>query len=121
MSTRSRENYYELLHVSPHATHQEIKRASRQGVRATHPDVGEGPIDLARFQRLQHAYEVLADPSERRRYDMTLSLGAFAGRTRFYHRSYTRLFDTLFNKLQAALQSSLMLAEEPPTQRRRAG
>ncbi|MHC4591375.1 MAG: J domain-containing protein [Planctomycetota bacterium] len=120
MSSHGKENCYQLLGVDQNATQVEIKRAYRRGVRATHPDTGQGPPDVAQFRRIQRAYEVLADPAQRRRYDMTLGLGVHAGRARFYRRDYSRLFDTLFSKLHFALQTSFRPPERPKAEPQRA-
>jgi|GEM_PF-1640769 len=63
------ESLYAVLGVEPGATAEAIRAAYRARARALHPDVNPGPTAAADFSRLQRAYEVLADPSQRARYD----------------------------------------------------
>lgn len=61
---------YDVLGVSPDADQSEIARAYRRLARETHPDTQPDTPDAAeRFGRIARAYEVLADPDERRAYD----------------------------------------------------
>lgn len=57
---------YEILGVSATAPHEEIRRAYRRLLRATHPDVGG---DAARFIAVQKAWERIATPEDRAAYD----------------------------------------------------
>lgn len=67
-------NYYQVLEVAPDATPEDIKRAYRQLVRKHHPDVAtEDTGD--RFHQIQAAYEILSDPGERRKYDLSVGWG----------------------------------------------
>lgn len=59
---------YDELGVPPDAAPAEIDRAYRRRARSAHPD-GGGSSEA--FHALSHAYEVLSDPSRRRRYDET--------------------------------------------------
>src|SRR6185436_15491392 len=59
------------LGVSPTADIETIRRAFRALVRRYHPDVGEGSSPQ-KFRELVEAYETLADPVRRHRYDATL-------------------------------------------------
>lgn len=61
---------YAVLGLGRGASLDEIKRAYRERVRRCHPDHG-GSEDA--FRQLQEAYELLADPSRRARYDATTS------------------------------------------------
>lgn len=64
-------DYYYFLGVSTSATAEEIKTAYRKLSLKYHPDrnAAEDTFFTDRFQELQEAYEVLADPQRRRDYD----------------------------------------------------
>lgn len=57
---------YSILQVGPQCSLAELKSAYRRCARDSHPD-HRG--DAARFQRVQAAYAVLADPQQRALYD----------------------------------------------------
>ena len=67
-------NYYQVLEVTPDATPEDIKRAYRQLVRKHHPDVATEETG-DRFHQIQAAYEILSDPGERRKYDLSVGWG----------------------------------------------
>jgi curved DNA-binding protein CbpA len=58
--------HYAVLGLTPDATDKEIKDAYRRAARASHPDRGGDP---GAFHTVAVAYETLADPERRRRYD----------------------------------------------------
>ena len=61
---------YWLLGVSRGASEDEIRKSYRRLVREHHPDANpEDPSAEERFKEIQHAYEVLSDPINRREHD----------------------------------------------------
>jgi molecular chaperone DnaJ len=67
----TKRDYYQVLGISREASEEEVKRAYRQLARKYHPDVNAGDPKAAeeRFKEISEAYEVLADPQKRQRYD----------------------------------------------------
>lgn len=70
-------NHYEVLGVSRDASEEAIKQAYRDLARRYHPDISPEDVTDAseRFRRINEAYRVLSDPTERARYDRTLDRG----------------------------------------------
>lgn len=70
--------HYDVLEVSPQASTPTIRAAYKSLMQRHHPDRLQGAAaqDLAR--RINAAYEVLADPEQRRRYDAALEIQAAA-------------------------------------------
>ncbi len=63
-------DYYEVLGVARTATPQELKSAYRKLAIQHHPDKNpENPASEEKFKECTEAYEVLADPDKRVRYD----------------------------------------------------
>lgn len=61
---------YRALGIPPTASAEEVRAAYSRLARECHPDVAPGNPEAAeRFSRLNGAYELLANPDERRRYD----------------------------------------------------
>ncbi len=63
-------DYYSTLGVAKTATDKELKQAYRKLARKHHPDVN--PSDKSaesRFKEINEAYEVLGDPTKRKKYD----------------------------------------------------
>ena len=60
---------YAELGVSRDASSAEIRRAYRRVARRHHPDVNRDPGAPERFAAAARAYEILADPAARARYD----------------------------------------------------
>ncbi|MEZ5417898.1 MAG: J domain-containing protein [Vicinamibacterales bacterium] len=63
-------DFYVLLGVKRGASDGDIRRAYRRLARQYHPDINPGDREAAaRFRDISRAYETLADPDRRRRYD----------------------------------------------------
>jgi molecular chaperone DnaJ len=72
---------YSALGVSKGASADEIKKAYRKLARQYHPDRNPGDATAEeRFKEVQHAYDVLADPEQRKAYDQ---FGSADGRRGF--------------------------------------
>ncbi|KAI3409643.1 J domain-containing protein [Psidium guajava] len=65
---------YALLHVSPDASDEEIRRAYRQWAQVYHPDKYQDlhmkEVATQNFQRICEAYEILSDENKRQIYDI---------------------------------------------------
>jgi len=80
-------DYYEVLGVERNVSPDELKRAYRKKALECHPDRNPGDAQAeAKFKAAAEAYDVLADPEKRKRYDQFghagLGQGSFSG-TRF--------------------------------------
>jgi DnaJ-class molecular chaperone len=63
-------DYYSTLGVAKTATEKEIKQAYRKLARKHHPDVNPGnDASETKFKEINEAYEVLGDPTKRKKYD----------------------------------------------------
>lgn len=71
---------YNILGISATAQPDEIKTAYRRAARQWHPDVCHEPDAAEQFKRINHAYELLRDPTKRARYDAGLQLQASVAR-----------------------------------------
>ncbi len=68
-------DYYELLHVHPAATSEEIHKAYRSLAMRFHPDLNPTSDAASKMAALNEAYSVLSEPARRRRYDQERSQG----------------------------------------------
>jgi curved DNA-binding protein len=63
-------DYYETLGVARDAGEEDIKKAFRKLARQYHPDVAKNKKQAEeKFKEINEAYEVLGDPTKRKRYD----------------------------------------------------
>lgn len=62
-------DYYQVLGVGPDADQKEIKKAYRSIIRYCHPDSPDCRMTKDELLEIQEAYETLADPEKRARYD----------------------------------------------------
>lgn len=88
-------DHYEVLGVSRDASQDEIKKAYRRLARQLHPDVNPGEDASERFKLVTHAYDVLSDAEQRRRYDMGGDGSPFGGGGQGFG-GFGDIFDTFF-------------------------
>ena len=93
-------DFYQLLGVSRNADADTLKRAYRKLARQYHPDINKDPGAEDKFKEIGRAYEVLADPGTRARYDQfgEAGLGGAAGMPDMGDMGgFADLFETFFN------------------------
>src|SRR3954447_14394883 len=66
-------DYYDLLHVTPAATFDEVHKAYRSLAMQYHPDRNPTPDAAHAMVAINEAYAVLSEPSRRRQYDQERS------------------------------------------------
>ncbi|XP_035842465.1 chaperone protein dnaJ 13 isoform X2 [Helianthus annuus] len=71
---RLEQKLYDVLHVSPEASNEEIRKAYHQWAQIYHPDKYQDQqmkdVGTENFQRIYEAYEILTDEYKRQIYDM---------------------------------------------------
>ncbi|TKK70830.1 hypothetical protein FC093_03800 [Ilyomonas limi] len=71
----AQKNYYQLLHVHPQATAQEIKAAYRKLAFKYHPDRNKGDgLTEAVLKEINEAYSVLSNPEKRKFYNASIAV-----------------------------------------------
>ena len=65
-----KKTYYQILEVDKKASQEEIKSAYRRLAMLYHPDKNQLPEAEELFKKIAEAYSVLADPSQRKQYDL---------------------------------------------------
>lgn len=68
----TKNNYYQILNVSPLATQEEIKNAYRMLAKKYHPDSNPNIDTREEFQMITEAYQTLSDANERHSYDLSV-------------------------------------------------
>ena len=93
-------DFYQLLGVPKNADADTLKRAYRKLARQYHPDINKEPGAEEKFKEIGRAYETLADPNTRARYDQfgEAGLGGAAGMPDMGDMGgFADLFETFFN------------------------
>lgn len=105
------EDYYKLLGVEKTATEQEIKKAFRSLARQYHPDKNKDEGAEEQFRKIAEAYEVLADETQRKKYDQFGhaggGFGGFGeGFGKFDFTSFFKQFDETMSQFTSGFKSS---------------
>ena len=93
-------DFYQILGVSRDADADTLKRAYRKLARQYHPDINKDAGAEEKFKEIGKAYEALADPETRARYDQfgEAGLGGAAGMPDMGDMGgFADLFETFFN------------------------
>ena len=93
-------DFYQILGVSRDADADTLKRSYRKLARQYHPDINKEPGAEDKFKEIGKAYEVLANPETRARYDQfgEAGLGGAAGMPDMGDMGgFADLFETFFN------------------------
>lgn len=65
----NKRDYYEILHLGPTASEEEVRRAFRRLALEYHPDRNRSVDAEERFKEVNEAYQILSDPEKRAAYD----------------------------------------------------
>lgn len=92
-----RKDFYQILGVDKHCSHEEIKKAYRRLAFQYHPDRNPGNAEAeSKLKEINEAYEVLGDPEKRARYD---SLSQLSDQGIFADYPFSTSFDSLIEDL----------------------
>ena len=81
-------SYYKILDVDNDASAEEIKRAYKRLAIKYHPDKNGGNKDFEElFKLVNHAYQVLSNPEERRKHDLNIEYALNTQKTYTTHSS----------------------------------
>jgi molecular chaperone DnaJ len=70
LTTMTSKDYYDILHVHPKASHEEIKRSYRKLALKFHPDkTNNDHLASIHFKEIKEAYEVLSNQRKREAYN----------------------------------------------------
>jgi hypothetical protein len=99
------QSLYAVLGIPAFSEFEDIKTAYRRMAKVWHPDVSKEPEATARFQSINHAYDILKDDRQRRKYDVGLTLELRANKQTVPAARYT------FADYRAPLTCGLVLVE----------
>ncbi|GBP86460.1 DnaJ homolog subfamily B member 9 [Eumeta japonica] len=68
-------SHYDVLGISPKATHNDIKSAYYKLSMLHHPDKSSDELSVRKFRAITEAYEILGNANSKRLYDKTLAHG----------------------------------------------
>ncbi|MEK9156143.1 MAG: DnaJ domain-containing protein [Patescibacteria group bacterium] len=114
---------YEILGVSRNASQEEIKKAYRKLALKYHPDRGGSSEAETKFKEINNAYEILANPVKRARYDRFGQGGFDGGQGGFDFRGaqsgfdgfggfgdFTDIFGDLFSQAFSQVQAEIHIS-----------
>lgn len=76
-NTMSLRTHYDVLRITPRASHEEVKRAFRSLAKRYHPDKSPDPKNAIRFKAILKSYKTLGDTYKRRVYDRSINVSPF--------------------------------------------
>ena len=107
-------NHYEVCGVERNATTAQIRVAYKKQSMALHPD--KNPYGNHLMKRLNAAWAILSDESERRKYDRELSVGGGRNNNRYYDDEY---YEEQISLLERQLRNSKSTNQQLERQLRR--